>query len=244
LGRPVTFLGQWEKLQIIIVCVRDTNGCPENKHKLPMPFSNDDVKGDLLLMKVDHSENAVPQDFTMKEYEEFKNREPEEWQMKKPGEGEGAEEEGEDDEEEGDEEEEEDEHEEEHDGEDDEDDEEQMGAFVDMMLGKVLEQFEANNGRKASEVEKAALRSTLEAKFGEQVEVDEDEEEDEEGEEGGEEEEGSRGAMLEKIVGAFKEEHGRDPTMEEIKDVLRNIQQEQQEAASEGGPAKKQKVEQ
>jgi hypothetical protein len=32
--------------------------------------------------------------------------------------------------------------------------------------------------------------------------------------------------------------------MEEIKDVLRNIQQEQQEAASEGGPAKKQKVEQ
>jgi hypothetical protein len=241
LGRPVTFLGQWEKLQIIIVCVRDSNGCPENTHKLPMPFTDDDVKGDLLLMKVD--ENAVPRDFTTKEYNEFKNKEPEEWQMKKPEEANADQEEEEEEEEDED-----DEHEEEHDGEDDEDDEEHMGAFIEMMLSKVVERFESDNGRKPSEGELAVLKASLEAKFGEQVEVDDsEEEEDEDGEEGAEEDgegegaEDSRGAVLEQIVSAFKAQHGREPDMEEIKEVLRNIQQEQQEA-TEGGPSKKQKT--
>jgi hypothetical protein len=52
-GRPITFLGQWQMLDVVIVinAEQDSEDVPTNTHKLQPPFNDAEVKGDMLLMR-------------------------------------------------------------------------------------------------------------------------------------------------------------------------------------------------
>jgi|TARA_B110000259_G_C13979553_1_gene388076 hypothetical protein len=63
LGRA-TFIGQWPEIDVVIM--KPEHGLIENENVLPYPFHGDDVKGKVLLMRMD--ENSEPQDFTLREY--------------------------------------------------------------------------------------------------------------------------------------------------------------------------------
>lgn len=226
LGRPVAFLGQWEQLEIIIVTVRDDTGCSINTHKLPAPFHESAVKGDILLIRTDSE--AVPQDITLDEYAVFQKKDPEPWQLKKiEEEDEEEDEDDDDDEEDEDDEDDEDGDEEYEEGEDDEDDEAAAAEFKEFLLSKIVQKFEETNSREPNEEELAALKASLDQKFGGGEEEDGDDEEDAE--------DGSN-VVLDKIVAAFKDAHGRDPTEDEIKDILRRMQApEEAEEAEDAG---------
>jgi hypothetical protein len=81
-GRPITFLGQWEMLDVVIVINSDQElaELPINTHKLQPPFNIAEVKGDMLLMRSDDS--GEPVDFTLLEYKDFQaltHKEIEDW---------------------------------------------------------------------------------------------------------------------------------------------------------------------
>jgi hypothetical protein len=81
-GRPITFLGQWEMLDVVIVINADQElaELPMNAHKLQPPFNIAEVKGDMLLMRSDDS--GEPVDFTLLEYKDFQaltHKEIEDW---------------------------------------------------------------------------------------------------------------------------------------------------------------------
>lgn len=62
-----TFIGQWEDLDVVIMKPED--GKVLNMNILPPPFGAGEVKGKILLMRMDkHSE---PKDFTLDEYRSF-----------------------------------------------------------------------------------------------------------------------------------------------------------------------------
>ena len=63
LGRA-TFIGQWPEIDVVIM--KPEHGLIENENVLPYPFHGEDVKGKVLLMRMD--ENSEPQDFTLREY--------------------------------------------------------------------------------------------------------------------------------------------------------------------------------
>jgi hypothetical protein len=63
LGRA-TFIGQWPEIDVVIM--KPEHGLIENDNVLPHPFHGEDVKGKVLLMRMD--ENSEPQDFTLHEY--------------------------------------------------------------------------------------------------------------------------------------------------------------------------------
>lgn len=63
LGRA-TFIGQWPEIDVVIM--KPEHGLIENENVLPYPFHGEDVKGKVLLMRMD--ENSEPQDFTLCEY--------------------------------------------------------------------------------------------------------------------------------------------------------------------------------
>mmetsp|Transcript_14379 Transcript_14379/g.19970 ORF Transcript_14379/g.19970 Transcript_14379/m.19970 type:complete len:174 (+) Transcript_14379:39-560(+) len=70
IGGRVTFLGQWTDLQVVVmVADKPAEGAKENPHKLPFPFDSADVKGKILLVRMD--ESATPTNFTQGEYEAF-----------------------------------------------------------------------------------------------------------------------------------------------------------------------------
>lgn len=64
LGGTPTFIGQWPEIDVVIM--KPEHGLIENENVLPYPFHGDDVKGKVLLMRMD--ENSEPQDFTLREY--------------------------------------------------------------------------------------------------------------------------------------------------------------------------------
>lgn len=68
-GNP-TFIGQWTSLNVVLMCSKITgDDWPINQHKLPHPFSKIEVKGDVLLLRI--NDDAVPADFTKEEWERF-----------------------------------------------------------------------------------------------------------------------------------------------------------------------------
>jgi hypothetical protein len=67
LGGAPTFIGQWPDLDVVLM---KAQYAPEpNQNILPPPFDTEDVRGVVLLMRMD--ENSDPRDFTLKEYLDF-----------------------------------------------------------------------------------------------------------------------------------------------------------------------------
>ncbi len=62
----VSFVGQWEDEQVVIVKRYDQSYGLRNKHKLPKPYDNEIVNGPIILVRMD--DNAKPKDFTLNEY--------------------------------------------------------------------------------------------------------------------------------------------------------------------------------
>ena len=67
LGGAPTFIGQWPDLDVVLM--RSQNGGDINQNILPTPFDTEEVRGSILLMRMD--ENSDPRDFTLKEYLDF-----------------------------------------------------------------------------------------------------------------------------------------------------------------------------
>tara|TARA_B100000497_G_scaffold70944_1_gene79744 strand:+ start:558 stop:869 length:312 start_codon:yes stop_codon:yes gene_type:complete len=71
LGRHPTFIGQWPEIDVVIM--KSEIGKVPNENDLPEPFSNVDVLGPILLIKMD--EQSQPQNFTLEEYKRFISKE-------------------------------------------------------------------------------------------------------------------------------------------------------------------------
>ena len=68
LGGRITFVGQWERISVVIVQRADqedlvASGAPLNEHKLQPPFHEEVLRGDLLLMRTD--DEGEPENFTL-----------------------------------------------------------------------------------------------------------------------------------------------------------------------------------
>jgi hypothetical protein len=64
-----SFLGQWPEEQVVIVKTESDESFTKlnlNLNRLPRPFTNMEVLGRILLIRMD--DNADPQNFTLKEY--------------------------------------------------------------------------------------------------------------------------------------------------------------------------------
>jgi hypothetical protein len=71
LERHPTFIGQWPEIDVVIM--KSEIGEIPNENNLPEPFSNEDVLGPILLIKMD--EQSEPQNFTLEEYKRFISKE-------------------------------------------------------------------------------------------------------------------------------------------------------------------------
>jgi len=70
LGGSQTFIGQWPDIDVVIL--KAEMASTKNANELPYPFNNEEVYGKVLLVRMD--EHSEPQDFTLEEYESFRNR--------------------------------------------------------------------------------------------------------------------------------------------------------------------------
>jgi hypothetical protein len=70
LGGRGTFIGQWPEIDVVIM--KAEQGMIENDNILPFPFHGEEVRGKILLIRMD--ENSEPQDFTLEEYLSFGTR--------------------------------------------------------------------------------------------------------------------------------------------------------------------------
>jgi hypothetical protein len=67
LGGRQTFVGQWPEIDVVIM--KAVDGRVKNENTLPPPFDEEDIKGKILLVRMD--EYSLPQDFTLNEFKEF-----------------------------------------------------------------------------------------------------------------------------------------------------------------------------
>jgi len=184
LGGPFTFLGQYEEEGLMLMVRREDDSddesdqqLPTNLHKLQPPFHETSVKGDVLALKVapeddDDNEEASatatpimvsskPNDefflnYTKAEWEKFAARTDVVAPLITPTNSDEAEQL----------EEEEEESEEEPDMEDDEDDDEDgQGGLMELLMGQVLQRFQAENGRLPQEEELKALEAAVSEKL-------------------------------------------------------------------------------
>ena len=168
----VTFLGQWESLECMLIIndalQKKAKTSTKNNHTLQPPFQNAVVYGDILVTKSD--EEGIPLDFTLSEYKNFQKLDLPEWEV------------SEDD----------DDDEEEVDNDDVDDDEADAAAeaeFIEALKIKLKDAFKDSNGRSPSKTELEDLTASLMKKMGGEDAGDEDEEEEDEEEEEEEEEE-------------------------------------------------------
>jgi len=68
-GSP-TFIGQWPQIDVVIMKAQYAEKI--NNNTLPHPFNNEEVKGSILLVRMD--ENSDPRDFDIEEYLAFAKR--------------------------------------------------------------------------------------------------------------------------------------------------------------------------
>jgi len=67
LGGPLTIMGEFQKQQTVLLQLREpAAGTAENKHKLPPPFGDERVQGDIVCVRMD--DTATPCHFTKAEY--------------------------------------------------------------------------------------------------------------------------------------------------------------------------------
>ncbi len=70
LGGKISFYGQYEDLEVVVVALAEFPVLqPVNDFKLPPPLHSHDIKGDVILLKV--NEDSVPENFTVTEWLEF-----------------------------------------------------------------------------------------------------------------------------------------------------------------------------
>jgi hypothetical protein len=162
LGGEITFLGQWEAIEAILVIRKDQKASKHmilNKHKLQPPFHNAEVFGDILLMRSDT--NGDPKDLTVKKYEAFTKLEIPEWEPEEAdSEDEGEEEleeDSDDDAESGDD----SEDGEEEEVDEDEDEEAQREAVMAFLAPKIVERFKSEHGREPTDDELTALTEIM-----------------------------------------------------------------------------------
>lgn len=68
LGGPVTFIGQWPDLDVVIIkCITAQT---KNMNTIPHPFQSEVIFGKVLLIRMD--KYSEPRDFTLDEYTHFK----------------------------------------------------------------------------------------------------------------------------------------------------------------------------
>jgi hypothetical protein len=160
LGGEITFLGQWEAIEAILVIRKDQKASKHmilNKHKLQPPFHNAEVFGDILLMRSDA--NGDPKDLTVKKYEAFTKLEIPEWEPEEADsedEDEELEEDSDDDAESGD-----DSEDGEDDDDEDEDEEAQREAVMAFLAPKIVERFKSEHGREPTDDELTALTEIM-----------------------------------------------------------------------------------
>ena len=70
LSGTATFIGQWPELDVVIM--KPQYGVKTNNNTLPSPFDTEEIKGSILLVRMD--ENSDPRDFTLEEYLSFVSR--------------------------------------------------------------------------------------------------------------------------------------------------------------------------
>jgi hypothetical protein len=208
LGGALTFLGQWEDLQVVILISKPdpANDLPPNKHKLQHPFSTEMVFGDILLTRSDDDGEAGHFDLT--EYTTFRDK-----VITAPAAGE----------------------EEESDASESDDDSDDSGGEVmteEEALAMMKLAFTQANGRKPTKAEFEELKSEF---LADQLEADEDGSDGSEGSEGSdgsEDEDGDEGEVLTEeqalamvlpsLKMAFAQENGREPTEEEVEELSRS----------------------
>ena len=61
LGGRATFIGQWPEIDVVIM--KPEQGLMENVNILPYPFHGEEVRGKILLVRMD--ENSEPQDLSL-----------------------------------------------------------------------------------------------------------------------------------------------------------------------------------
>ena len=186
LGGDVTFLGQYDDLQVILLINRTQTAIESerNQHKLQPPFHTAEVYGDILLSRSD--DDGMPQDFTLEEYVAFTKQVIEPFEVVAVSEDSDSEENDEDDDEEEDSQLDAiDEDDEESDGDDEDDeaiDDEDAEQMMDMLLERLRKGFKEQHGRDPNEEEFAdlaeALMSNIEASYGDEGEDEEEEEEE------------------------------------------------------------------
>eukprot|EP00939_MAST-03C_sp_MAST-3C-sp1_P000101 g101.t1 len=238
LGGRTSFVGQWDDIGVIVCCA-DQNALGEdakiNKHKLQPPLHKAVVKGIIVLTR--SGEEGEPLDFTLKEWQNFLKKDIPEWEVdenlvvKVDGEAD------------------QDDEEEEEDGEDEynpsegeEDEDDGFDGFIDMLLGRVVQQFVSKHGREPSEEEAQELENALRVKLGGAAPGEEEEEEEEE-EEASKEVDNDAGAVetkepadakqvLDLLIEEFQKQNGRLPTNEEMKQWIAALKGQE-----EGGTA-------
>jgi hypothetical protein len=63
-----TFIGQWSEIDVVILkCDESPFDLMKNRNILPPPFHQENVRGPILLMRMD--EDAMPADFRLAEYQ-------------------------------------------------------------------------------------------------------------------------------------------------------------------------------
>ena len=67
LSGSATFIGQWPYLDVVIMKAQYAEKL--NNNKLPPPFDTEEVRGSILLVRMD--KNSDPRDFTLEEYLSF-----------------------------------------------------------------------------------------------------------------------------------------------------------------------------
>ena len=210
LGGELTFLGQWEDLQVILLISKEQtskSGLEKNKHKLQPPFHDAIVYGDILLTRSDDDGEAAH--FGLDEYETFKATKITEWEPTK------------DDSQNSDDSEDDDEEEEEEDDEEDSGDEEveemDEEEALAMIMPALINAFKEEYGRDPNESEIADLKEKV-------LMGDDDEEEDDDDDDASDDmEDMELEAFMEqitpKIIANFVEQRGREPTEEELDEL-------------------------
>lgn len=82
MGAECTMLGEWPDEQVVLIARNDyetKEDLPLNQHKLQPPFHKFEIRGDVLLMKLDGESNPV--DYSKESYEAYSKLELPEWTL-------------------------------------------------------------------------------------------------------------------------------------------------------------------
>ena len=70
---PGTFIGQYEDLNVVVMKCRESPFELEvNQNKLPGPLENEEVRGPILLVRM--NEFSEPEDFSLQEFKDFTHK--------------------------------------------------------------------------------------------------------------------------------------------------------------------------